>query len=157
MQVVKVACILQQQRNSREASVPAAIVARSAHTGSTENEAGPSTDSAAPAEYSQASHAAPAAQYAAGWYYQDVLGYTQGPFTKQQLVVWRQHLPMDLLVWYIDQNGGSSHGLDLAKVLGDVRLLQAWRQANGKDVSKPAFLATMHLCSLYPVFTAICF
>lgn len=56
---------------------------------------------------------------------------------------------MDLLVWYIDQNGGSSHGLDLAKVLGDVRLLQAWRQANDKDVSKPSFPATMYLCSLY--------
>ena len=131
--------LLQQQRSSREASIPAATVARSFHTGSTESEAGPSTGSA-PAEYSQASHAAPAAQYAAGWYYQDILGYTQGPFTKQQLVVWRQHLPMDLLVWFIDQNGGSSHGLDLAKVLGDVRLLQAWRQANGKDVSVPSIL-----------------
>lgn len=36
---------------------------------------------------------------------------------------------MDLLVWFIDQNGGSSHSLDLAKVLGDGRLLERWRKA----------------------------
>ncbi|KAL3150323.1 hypothetical protein ABBQ32_000169 [Trebouxia sp. C0010 RCD-2024] len=72
-------------------------------------------------------HAPPA--YASGWYYQDVSKHVQGPFTKQQLQLWRQHLPMDLLVWFIDQNGGSSHSLDLAKVLGDGRLLERWRKA----------------------------
>ncbi len=31
--------------------------------------------------------------YASGWYYQDIQHHTQGPFTKQQLQIWRQHLP----------------------------------------------------------------
>ena len=74
-----------------------------------------------------AHHATPV--YVPGWYYQDVSARTQGPFTKQQLQLWRQHLPMDLQVWYIDQNGGSSHSLELAKVLGDGRLLESWRKA----------------------------
>ena len=77
-------------------------------------------------------HAAPA--YASGWYYQDVSKTTQGPFTKQQLQLWRQHLPMDLSVWFIDQNGGSSHSLELAKVLGDGRLLETWRRAQQATV-----------------------
>ena len=77
-------------------------------------------------------HAAPV--YASGWYYQDVSKVTQGPFTKQQLQLWRQHLPMDLLVWFIDHNGGSSHSLELAKVLGDGRLLESWRKAQQTPV-----------------------
>lgn len=77
-------------------------------------------------------HAPPV--YASGWYYQDVQGHTQGPFTKQQLQLWRQHLPMDLSVWFIDQNGGSSHSLELAKVLGDGRLLESWRKAQPTKV-----------------------
>lgn len=118
------------------AKTPAELIARALHTRNPGEEAGPSSDAAAYADYwPQPSYTAPPARYASGWYYQDVQGYTQGPFTKQQLVVWRQHLPMDLLVWFIDQNGGSSHGLDLAKVLGDGRLLQLWRQAHTKDVS----------------------
>jgi hypothetical protein len=72
--------------------------------------------------------------YASGWYYQDVQGHTQGPFTKQQLQLWRQHLPMDLMVWFIDQNGGSSHSLELAKVLGDGRLLESWRKTQQTEV-----------------------
>ena len=72
--------------------------------------------------------------YASGWYYQDVQGHTQGPFTKQQLQIWRQHLPMDLMVWFIDQNGGSSHSLELAKVLGDGRLLESWRKTQQTEV-----------------------
>ena len=72
--------------------------------------------------------------YASGWYYQDVQGHTQGPFTKQQLQLWRQHLPMDLKVWFIDQSGGSSHSLELAKVLGDGRLLESWRKTQQTEV-----------------------
>jgi len=63
-----------------------------------------------------------------------VQGHTQGPFTKQQLQLWRQHLPMDLMVWFIDQNGGSSHSLELAKVLGDGRLLESWRKTQQTEV-----------------------
>lgn len=124
-----------QRYGHAEAQLAAQLDAGSSQTASTGEQAGPSTDSQAYVDWQQASHTAPPAQYASGWYYQDVQGYTQGAFTKQQLLVWRQYLPMDLLVWFIDQNGGSSHGLDLAKVLGDTRLLQSWRQANGKDVS----------------------
>lgn len=92
------------------------------------------TSYAQPAVFWQPSayHAAPS--YASGWYYQDVSKITQGPFTKQQLQLWRQHLPMDLLVWFIDQNGGSSHSLELAKVLGDGRLLESWRRAQQATV-----------------------
>ena len=92
------------------------------------------TSYAHPAVFWQPSayHAAPS--YASGWYYQDVSKVTQGPFTKQQLQLWRQHLPMDLLVWFIDQNGGSSHSLELAKVLGDGRLLESWRRAQQATV-----------------------
>lgn len=77
-------------------------------------------------------HAPPV--YASGWYYQDIQGQTQGPFTKQQLQLWRQHLPMDLRVWFIDHNGGSSHSLELAKVLGDGRLLESWRKSQHTEV-----------------------
>ena len=81
------------------------------------------------AVYWQPSAYLAAPSYASGWYYQDVSKITQGPFSKQQLQLWRQHLPMDLLVWFIDKNGGSSHSLELAKVLGDGRLLESWRKA----------------------------
>ena len=104
-----------------------------------EDKAGPSTYIGVNASHWQhESHPPAPVRYAYGWYYQDVQGYTQGPFTKQQLEVWRQHLPMDLLVWFIDQNNGSSHGMDLAKVLGDGRLLHSWRMSTGKDVSMSA-------------------
>ena len=133
-----------QRYGHAEAQLAAQVDAGPSHMTSTGEQAGPSTDSQAYVDWHQASHTA---QYASGWYYQDVQGYTQGAFTKQQLLVWRQHLPMDLLVWFIDQNGGSSHGLDLAKVLGDTKLLQSWRQANGKDVSH-CFSVPNHIISL---------
>ena len=86
-------------------------------------------------------HAPP--MYAPGWYYQDVSKTTQGPFTTQQLKLWRQHLPMDLLVWYIDENGGSSHSLELAKILGDGKLLESWRQ------TKQANVRSVNPCGLF--------
>ena len=41
---------------------------------------------------------------------------------------------MDLLVWLIDQNGGSSQGFELAKILGDGKLLESWRQTQQVNV-----------------------
>ena len=63
-----------------------------------------------------------------GWYYQDGAGLSQGPFTKQQLSGWRAYLPMNMPVWFVDQSGRPVSSLDLAKVLGDGQLLEAWRQ-----------------------------
>lgn len=63
-----------------------------------------------------------------GWYYQDGSGTSQGPFTKQQLSGWRAYLPMNMPVWFVDQSGHPVSSLDLAKVLGDGQLLEAWRQ-----------------------------
>lgn len=98
-----------------------------------------------PAVFWQPYHAAPS--YASGWYYQDVSKTTQGPFTKQQLQLWRQHLPMDLLVWFIDHNGGSSHSLELAKVLGDGRLLESWKRAQQATVC-PCLISVSETCML---------
>eukprot|EP00798_Chlamydomonas_sp_ICE-L_P020810 gene20811-27645_t len=52
-----------------------------------------------------------------GYYYRDPFSVLQGPFTAQQLYMWRSSLPMDLPVWYVDeggikmlQGGGGRHG-----------------------------------------------
>ena len=86
--------------------------------------------------------------YAPGWYYHDIQGQTQGPFVKQQLQLWRQHLPMNLRVWFIDQNGGSSHSLELAKVLGDGKLLESWRKAQPTEVALASSLLAIDIASV---------
>ncbi|PRW59368.1 rho GTPase-activating 27 isoform X6 [Chlorella sorokiniana] len=92
--------------------------------------------------------------YTPGYYYRDVAGQVQGPFTLEQLRGWRGSLPMDLPVLQLTepqpekqaasgaasppagQAGGQGEErqassrwvqLELARLLGDNELLERWR------------------------------
>ncbi|KAG2449582.1 hypothetical protein HYH02_005115 [Chlamydomonas schloesseri] len=42
-----------------------------------------------------------------GWYYRDRSGVLHGPFGQDHLHAWRNYLPMDLLVWYVELGLGA--------------------------------------------------
>jgi hypothetical protein len=56
------------------------------------------------------------------YYYKDVSGITQGPFSIGELESWRGYLPMDLVVWW--EGGGEAQQVKatLKDVLGDSRM-----------------------------------
>ncbi|KAL4546663.1 hypothetical protein Ndes2526B_g01870 [Nannochloris sp. 'desiccata'] len=78
-----------------------------------------------------------------GYYYRDMHGIDQGPFSVQQLCMWRGALPMDLPVWNVNEEENKEKTLNdngvaaaspsatqfftLAEVLGDAPLLAQWR------------------------------
>ena len=91
-----------------------------------------------------------------GWYYQDGTGCSQGPFTKQQLSGWRAYLPMNMPVWFVDRSGRPVSSLDLAKVLGDGQLLEAWRREQQQQRYQHLYVALVCRRTRSVVFSARC-
>lgn len=62
-----------------------------------------------------------------GFYWQDVYGGWQGPFTPQVLKNWKDRIPMDTALWHWDGNAFSEKPLEFATVIGEGHLLGLWR------------------------------
>ena len=62
-----------------------------------------------------------------GWYYADLQGATQGPFSAEQLTGWRGVLPLELRVWHQAEGSASAQAVPLAQVTGDMQLLTLLR------------------------------
>eukprot|EP00198_Chlamydomonas_reinhardtii_P008960 XP_001698297.1 predicted protein [Chlamydomonas reinhardtii] len=58
----------------------------------------------------QAADTAATATAQRGWYYRDRSGVLHGPFGQDHLHAWRNYLPMDLLVWYVELGGAGAAG-----------------------------------------------
>ena len=72
---------------------------------------------------------APASAMPAGFYYRDLSGVVQGPFSLEQLAAWRSALPLELQVWWSGAAGAAAgvETVPLAQVLGDSALLARLR------------------------------
>ena len=72
---------------------------------------------------------APASALPPGFFYRDLSGVVQGPFSLEQLAAWRSALPLELQVWW--SGGGAAAGVaatvPLAQALGDGELLARLR------------------------------
>lgn len=87
----------------------ATAAAAHAHTASAAGNApGPAPAAADPGAAAGAS-AAPSTSRS-GWYYRDRSGVLHGPFGQDHLHAWRNYLPMDLLVWYVELGGAGAAG-----------------------------------------------
>jgi hypothetical protein len=64
---------------------------------------------------------------AGGWFYADLQGVTQGPFSTEQLTGWRAVLPLELRVWHQAEGSAAAQAVPLAQVTGDVQLLTLLR------------------------------
>jgi len=86
-----------------------------------------------------------------GYFYTDMHGIDQGPFSVQQLYTWRGALPMDLPVWKMNEEENKEKIINdsrvaaastttakqhftLAEVLGDDTLLTQWREIHPEIV-----------------------
>ena len=76
----------------------------------------------------QPAHTTSAAPGASGgWFYSDLQGSTQGPFSTEQLAGWRGVLPLELRVWHQAADAAATAAVPLAQVTGDVQLLTLLR------------------------------
>ncbi|KAG2428791.1 hypothetical protein HXX76_011491 [Chlamydomonas incerta] len=90
-------------RTQPSASAPAQKDAAPGHAHAADaagSAAGPASTSADPG--AAAGAPAPSAPPRSGWYYRDRSGVLHGPFCQDHLHAWRNYLPMDLLVWYVE-------------------------------------------------------
>eukprot|EP01025_Chloroclados_australasicus_P062109 TRINITY_DN8156_c0_g1_i4.p2 TRINITY_DN8156_c0_g1~~TRINITY_DN8156_c0_g1_i4.p2 ORF type:complete len:558 (+),score=101.59 TRINITY_DN8156_c0_g1_i4:56-1675(+) len=79
--------------------------------------------------------------YQAGWYYYDLQQQVQGPFSNDQLRVWRSQLPMDLQLWFCDPAKGDKDEpvcMHVYEVLGDKEIYEHWQKATQGNASGPA-------------------
>jgi len=65
-----------------------------------------------------------------GFYWQDVNGGWQGPFTEGVLENWKEHLPMDAALWLWDGEKFSEQPVEYAVVVGESHYLRHWRSRN---------------------------
>eukprot|EP01023_Acetabularia_acetabulum_P048002 TRINITY_DN5063_c0_g1_i4.p1 TRINITY_DN5063_c0_g1~~TRINITY_DN5063_c0_g1_i4.p1 ORF type:complete len:462 (-),score=84.47 TRINITY_DN5063_c0_g1_i4:552-1904(-) len=79
--------------------------------------------------------------HAPGWYYYDFQQNVQGPFTTEQLRMWRQQLPMDLQLWYYDPSKHEDEEficVHVYELFGDKNVYEHWQKATQGSAQGPA-------------------
>lgn len=71
-----------------------------------------------------------APQLSRKYYYKDVNGETQGPFSIEQLNSFRGYLPVDLVLWWGDGKPSEQSKTTLARVLGDTNLVNPFKSSS---------------------------
>jgi len=71
-----------------------------------------------------------------GYYWKDVYGGWQGPFTPQVLCNWKDQIPLDTALWHWDGSSFSENPIEYAEVIDEGDMLRLWRIWNPEMVAE---------------------